>query len=282
MIRTYFGLEREPFHPSHISLLPMQEEILATLRVHCQQGGLCVLLGQPGTGKSVLKQTLLTHHPKRMITPVVNRTLHTYHNTLRILCEAFQIDYEGGNHKCEGQLIDEAHRLNRQGKMLAPVIDDAHYLPIEALRKIRLLLEDFPKNHNLILLGQGAFNTTLQLRVNDDIRTRITYSATLQRLAPDAVTAFIRSQLDQVGLPHSTFTEAALNLIVRSSEGTLRAVKNLCVGAMIEAVRGRTKTIDTAQVNAVLLQPHWRHDQQGEPAEPIVIRADGTGVERRD
>lgn len=42
---------------------------------------------------------------------------HTYHSILRILCEAFQIDYEGGNHKCERQLIDEAHRLNRQGKI---------------------------------------------------------------------------------------------------------------------------------------------------------------------
>ena len=26
------------------------------------------------------------------LTPVVNPTLHTYHSTLRILCEAFQID----------------------------------------------------------------------------------------------------------------------------------------------------------------------------------------------
>ena len=37
--------------------------------------------------------------------------------------------------------------------MLAPIIDDAHYMPIECLRKLRLLLEDFPKNHNLILIA---------------------------------------------------------------------------------------------------------------------------------
>ncbi len=36
-----------------------------------------------------------------MITPVVSRTLHTYHNTLRILCEAFQIEFEGRDHRCE-------------------------------------------------------------------------------------------------------------------------------------------------------------------------------------
>ncbi|MCF7734374.1 MAG: hypothetical protein K9N23_22015 [Akkermansiaceae bacterium] len=34
----------------------------------------------------------------------------------------------------------------------------------------------------------------------------------------------------------------------------------LCVGALIEAVRDRTQTVDLKQVNAVLMQPHWRHN----------------------
>ena len=53
-------------------------------------------------------------------------------------------------------------------------------------------------------------------------------------------------------------------------EGTLRAVKNLCVGALIEAVRDQTKTVDLKQVNAVLMQPHWRHNTRDEPAQPLV------------
>jgi len=38
--------------------------------------------------------------------------------------------------------------------MLVTIIDDAHLMSMENLRKLRLLLEDFPKNHNLILIGQ--------------------------------------------------------------------------------------------------------------------------------
>jgi type II secretory pathway predicted ATPase ExeA len=95
MIRSHFGLQCNPFDPEALTLLAHQQEIFDILRIHAQQGGLCLVLGEPGTGKSVLKQTLLTHDPKRMITSVVNRTLHTYHNTLRILCEAFQIEFEG-------------------------------------------------------------------------------------------------------------------------------------------------------------------------------------------
>ena len=64
-----------------------------------------------------------------MITPVVNRTLHTYHNTLRILCEAFQIEFEGRDHHCERLLVQQAFSVHRAGKMLVPIIDDAHLMP---------------------------------------------------------------------------------------------------------------------------------------------------------
>ncbi len=264
MIRSYFGAHENPFARDVRQLLPRQQEVFETLRVHCQQGGLCVIVGEPGTGKSVIKQALRQHDPKRMLTPVVNRTLHTYHSTLRILCEAFQIDTEGLDFSCERRLIEEAQRINHAGKMLVPIIDDAHLMSIDALRRLRLLFEDFPKNHNLVLIAQPSLLTKLSLSVNDDIKSRVTYSVLLQKLAPDDIQRFILDELDQIALAHSTFTDDALSLIVRSSDGVLRAARNLCVGSLLEAVRDRTKVVDLKQVNRVLLQPHWR--SQNEPS----------------
>ncbi len=77
-----------------------------------------------------------------------------------------QLESAGNAHKCEARLIAEARNLNTKGKLIIPIIDDAHILPVEDLHKLRLLLEDFPKNHNFILLGQPSLNTTLQLRLN--------------------------------------------------------------------------------------------------------------------
>lgn len=262
MIRSHFGLDQNPFSRDGVTLLPLQQEIFDTLRVHCQQGGLCVIVGEPGTGKSVVKQALCRHDPKRMLTPVVNRTLHTYHSTLRILCQAFQIDTEGYSDRCEHRLIEEAQRVNHLGKMLVPIIDDAHLLPIEALRRLRLLFEDFPKNHNLVLFAQPGIFSKLSLSVNDDIKSRVTYSALVPKLGPDGTIAFILAELDRVALAHNTFTEDALALIVRSSEGVLRAARNLCVASLLEAVRDRTRSVDLKQVNRVLLQPHWRHHRE--------------------
>ena len=261
MIRSHFGLEQNPFLLDKITLLPHQAIVLETLRVHCQQGGLCVVIGEPGTGKSVVKQALVQHDPKRLITPVVNRTLHTYHSVLRILCEAFQIDVDGRDFACERRLIEEAQKINHAGKMLAPIIDDAHLIDVRDLRRLRLLFEDFPKNHNLVLIAQPELLTKLALSPNEDIQSRVTYSVLIPKLAPDDITAFVRAELDRAGMAHSAFTDDALALVVRASEGVLRRVRNICLGALIEAVRDRTKTVDLKQINRVLLQPHWREQR---------------------
>jgi len=260
MIRSYFGLSKTPFATDDVELLAQQRQILDVLKVHCQQGGLCLILGSPGTGKSTIKDALRTCEPKRLIAPVVGRTMHAYNQTLLLLCEAFGIEPGLGAVRCEKRLIEEAFRLNRQGKMIAPIIDDAHLLQVPCLRKLRLLFEEFPKNHNLILIGQCELLAAINLNVNEDIRSRVTYSVLLEPLAPDDMERLILGQLDRCGLGHHTFSQEALDLILRSSEGILRKTRNLCLGSLIQAVLDQTKTVGLKQVNQVLIQPHWRKE----------------------
>jgi MSHA biogenesis protein MshM len=271
MIKSHFGLRTTPFAiQDDAPLLEHQQRHFDILKVHSQQGGFCLILGEPGTGKTVLKNAIIRYDPKQWITPVINRSLHTWPNLLRLLCQVLELDTSGNDTRCENRLIADARAQNARGKTLITIIDDAHLLPIEALHKLRLLLEDFPKNHNLILIGQPSLNTTLQLRGQLDLKSRVTYSAKLDTLSPATLTDYIKQQLDLAGLPHTSFTEDAIQLILRSSEGTLRAVKNLCIGSLIEAVRDQSRTVDLKQVNAVLMQPHWRHNNRDEPVQPLI------------
>jgi len=261
MIRSHFGLQRAPFDDPNPELLAHQQSVFDTLKVHAQQGGLCLVMGEPGTGKSVIKDAIMRHDPKRMITPSISRTLHTYSNTLAILCDAFAIDESGRDAKREKRLIEAAWKLNAEAKMLVPIIDDAHLLDMHCLRKLRLLFEDFPKSHNLVLIAQPVLLDHLRLGVNEDIRGRVTFSTILPRLAQDDLRAFILAQFDRVRLAHNTFAQEALDLVVRSSEGVLRAARNLCISALIETVRDRKQTVGLDQVNRALMQPHWRKDR---------------------
>jgi type II secretory pathway predicted ATPase ExeA len=260
MIRAFWGLTQNPFDLRELKLLPPQQEIHDTLKVHCQQGGLCLVLGVPGTGKSVLKQSLQRLPENQHLVASVGRTLHTYTNTVKILCEAFRVEFESSAFKCERRLVEQAFSLNHAGKCLTTILDDAHLMDLANLRKLRLLFEDFPKNHNLVLIGRPNLLAALDLAVNQDIKSRVTYSVITKRLSADAMRDFLLRELDRVGLGHNTFTQAAIELIVRSADGVLRQARNLCVGCMIEAVRSASKIIDIDNVNRVLLQPHWQKE----------------------
>lgn len=260
MIRSFYGLTQNPFDTRELELLPQQREIHDTLKVHCQQGGLCLVLGVPGTGKSVIKQALQRLPDNQHLVATVARTLHTYTNTVKILCEAFRVEFESNAFKCERRLIEQAFGLNHAGKSLTTILDDAHLMDLANLRKLRLLFEDFPKNHNLILLGRPSLLAALDLGVNHDIKSRVTYSVITKRLCADDMRAFLLRELDRAGLGHNTVTQPAIDLIVRSADGVLRKARNLCMGCLIEAVRAATKTIDVGNVNRVLLQPHWQKE----------------------
>jgi type II secretory pathway predicted ATPase ExeA len=261
MIRSHFGLTANPFDSAVTELLPHQQAVFDVLCVHARQGGLCLLMGEPGTGKSVLKQALRDHDPKKLITPVLNRTLHTYSSSLQILCEAFGVEAKARDTYREKALIEVAFKLNTEGKLLMPIIDDAHLMELEGLRKLRLLFEDFPRNHCLLLVAQPPMLDKLRLLVNQDIRSRITYSHVMKPLLAEELKAYIFRELDRVQLGHNCFSEEAMELILRSSEGLLRRCRNLCVSAMLEAVRDSVKCIDLDQVNRVLMQPHWRSER---------------------
>ena len=210
--------------------------------------------------KSVIKQSLQRLPENQHLVATVGRTLHTYTNTVKILCDAFRIEFQHSAFACERKLIEQAFSLNRAGKSLTTILDDAHLMDLANLRKLRLLFEDFPKNHNLILIGRPNLLAALDLGVNQDIKSRVTYSVITKRLGPDGLRDFIRRELDRAGLGHNTFTAPAIDLIVRSADGVLRQARNLCVGCMIEAVRSANKTIDIDNVNRVLLQPHWQKE----------------------
>jgi type II secretory pathway predicted ATPase ExeA len=63
---------------------------------------------------------------------------------------------------------------------------------------------------NLALIGQPPLRQSLALSIQEEIRSRVTDSVVLPRLAPEAIEQFILGQLDRAGLGHHTFTPEAL------------------------------------------------------------------------
>lgn len=261
MIKATLGLTQEPFHRADAPLLPQQQRIAEILHIHAQHGGFAVVLGAPGVGKTVLREHLEQRAERGdCVVASLTRTLHTYTHLLGQLAATLKLDAKQS--QLEAQLIHTAYGHVRDGKTLYTVIDEAHLLDMTALRKLRLLFERFPRKHLLVLLGQPELLHHLTLLPNADIKTRITYSATLLPLTDEHLREWISAELAAVRLGANTFDDAALELILRNAMGNLRLTRHLCHGSLIEACRDSKRQVSISHVNDVLIQPHWRSHEQ--------------------
>jgi len=261
MIKSIHAVTKEPFNRTELTLLSQQKQIVEIIKIHAQQGGFSVVIGEPGVGKTILKEHIESLDKERDITVVsCSRTLHTYSNILKQLAESFKIDVPAKD--IERELIACAFNHIKERKTLYILIDEAHLLDMNVLRKLRLLFERFPKKHNLVLFGQRDLLHYLSLNVNQDLKSRITYSANIKRQNDEDMERYIVKELESVRMGLNTFNEGAIELIIRSAQGNLRLCRNLCYGSLIDAAREAQKIVTIAHVNAVLIQPHWRSHEE--------------------
>ncbi len=261
MIKSVHALTKEPFSRVGFTLLRQQKEIFDIIKIHSQQGGFSVIIGEPGVGKSVLREHIESLEKERDITVVsCSRTLHTYWQILIQLAESFKIEVP--EKSLEKELIACAFNHIKERKTLYSLIDEAHLLDMHVLRKLRILFEQFPKKHNLVLFGQRDLLHYLSLNVNNDIKSRITYSANIKRQNDDDMERYIVKELEAVRMGINTFNEGAMELIIRSAQGNLRLCRNLCYASLIDAARAAQKIVTIAHVNSVLIQPHWRSHEE--------------------
>lgn len=93
MIKAIWGITHEPFKRELPTLLSQQKHILDIIKIHAQQGGFSIVVGQPGVGKTILREHIEQWDKNREITVVsCSRTLHTYNHVLWQLAESFKLD----------------------------------------------------------------------------------------------------------------------------------------------------------------------------------------------
>lgn len=100
------------------------------------------------------------------------------------------------------------------------------------------------------------------MKINEDIKSRITYSETILPLNDESLEQYIAAELEAVRLGINTYDPAAIELIIRSARGNIRLCRNLCYSSLVQACTDNKRAVSIRHVNNVLIQPHWRsHDE---------------------
>ena len=263
MYERFYGLQERPFdlvpNPRFLFLTARQREALSNLRYGLTTPrGLTLLLGEAGTGKTTLMQTILGELENPQIEHVLlsNPTL-TRAEFYEYLAAGIGLSAAAGESKTQFLFELRRHLLKRHeaGQLSAILFDEAQSLPYELLEEVRLLSNietSTVKLLNVVLAGQPELADRLNEPGLRQLKQRISLRCELTVFDFQETAAYIAGRLRIAGGdPAKVFTREAVLAIHEASGGVPRVVNVLCDNALIGGFAAQTKPIVKAIVDEV-------------------------------
>ena len=246
MYEQHFGLTQRPFSiapdPRFLYMSPQHREALAHLLYGVGEGGGFVqLTGEVGTGKTTICRCLLEQLPEDVDIALILNPRVTALELVASLCDELHIKYAKDTTSIKA-LTDVLNACllesHARGRRTVLMIDEAQSLSAEALEQVRLftnLETTREKLLQIILVGQPELRVLL---ARDDLRQlsqRITARYHLEPISRDETAEYIRHRLQICGSNDPVFSDQAVDLVHKLSEGVPRLINVLCDRAMLGA-----------------------------------------------
>lgn len=207
-------------------------------------GGISLLAGRNGSGKTLLAQCLLerlAHHDVR-----VARVLHSQVTPVELLqsvCDRLRVPMDGVDRDSGRDMINALSTflmdIYAQGQRVLLVVDEAQNLSDESLEQLRLLTNLQTPAHQLmhiLMLSTPTLRERLRSTTLKPLAQRITGWHELSALSAEACETYVGHRLEAAGVTQMPFTRLALRDLYRFSHGVPRLVNLLAERAMEMAV----------------------------------------------
>jgi len=249
----HFGLIAPPFQgiPDRrfIWLGEKQLETLAHLKVGIEEGkGVLLLLGDEGSGKSVLLGCLLQIVAGEIATAILREARISVDRFFNFLAAEFKID-QGISTKGDFLIHFRAFLLaaySRGGKVLL-VVEDAQNQDDEILEQIRLLSNMEEKGEKLLsvlLVGNSELKERLMEHRHRALLQRAAVRCRIDPFSTKETDAYIRHRMMVAGCFIRIFTPEAVEAIRQFSGGIAKSIDLICDHAMMRGYVEKRRTID--------------------------------------
>ena len=263
MILIHSDPREHPFgvtpDPRYLYASAAHKEALASILYAIESGlGFVTLIAKPGMGKTTLLFEVLRRIEKTTKTVFLFQTISTPDDLLRaLLIDAGVNDVKGSLAEMQAQLNEVLVAQSAAGKRLVVAIDEAQNLSESVLEAVRMLSNfETPRRKliQIILSGQPQLEKTLASPQMLQLRQRISIFAHLEPLSEQEIRTYIRHRLEIFGNPaiEEVFSEPALALIARHSEGIPRNINNICFNALSLGCAIQSRTVDSKVIEEVL------------------------------
>jgi general secretion pathway protein A len=270
------GLTAEPFStspdPAFFYLSKGHKAALYRLRIALGlKRGMCVVVGDVGTGKTTLSRKLsqvLREEPDTALYMILNPYFKSQKQFLTRLASIFHVDVSP-KHDSGLDCIEAIEQfLFKKGveerKTVVLLIDEAQLLPDYVLEILRILLNYETNEYKilqLILLGQLELVPRISRLAN--FWDRIALKCMLKPLDLAETREMIEFRLRQAGAPdHLFFSGAAIEAIHANTQGYPRRLSLLCHNSLEALVMQDRKVVDEQLVRDLIARDLRRVEEE--------------------
>ncbi len=239
MYLYHFGLTELPFtltpNTSFFLALEPHNEALAVLMTALKTGeGFIKVIGEVGTGKTLLCRKLLNEIPEHFVTAYIPNPYLNPDELRRAVAielgvkQAQRMSVQLLTQRIQNRLLE----LHAKGHSVVLILDEAQALPEESLEALRLftnLETETRKLLQVVLFAQPELDQRLAQTEFRQLRQRITFSYQLRAMKAEEVQQYIQHRLQIAGYKGAALFSASLcKKITKASQGIPRLVNILC------------------------------------------------------
>ena len=275
MYTKYYGLARKPFaltpDPAVVFMSETHQEGLAILKYGIlSKKCFLVLTADVGSGKTTLLQALVNSLEQDVHLCLLNNPILQRDEFFSYIAKKLGLHWDGNKAMFLiefGNLLKECYSKDERVLL---IFDEAHVLPVDLLEEIRLLSNLEEKEQDVLsifLVGQPELNE----RMNDDrllpLRQRIGIRFHLHRFTLDETRQYILFRLRHAGARHlNIFSEEAIAVIHRVSQGTPRLINIICDHALLTGFAENTPVIGAELIEESVDDLHFPGEDNTLPA----------------
>ncbi len=255
----FFGLKEDPFKitPDYRYYYPSKSHRIADnlLRYVVKHGeGFCVIVGEPGTGKTTVIRKFISSLSDDIIYALILTPKLKPEEFLKVVLDDLGVHIEADSkHDLLKKFREFLENKVSEGKKVLIIVDEAQNLPEETLEELRLLSNLETANEKLvqiILLGQPELDQKLKLPQLRQLNQRITNKIRLMPLTEDETFRYIYHRLAVAGKGNIRFKDSAIRKIFKYSKGIPRIINILASRALMSAFMTGSFVIKPENVEA--------------------------------
>lgn len=259
----FFKLTEQPFSTAPDSRFffdskPHKEALLKILHATETMKGLVIIIGDIGTGKTLLARRALEEMEKQE--QFVESLLVMVHSEitpewlLKRIAQQIGIDKPASKkEELLPQFYNKLMEINEIGKKAVIVIDEANMLKTkEIFEEFRGLLNiEVPGRKLLTIILIGMPDLEEYIGLDPAFQQRIAIKHYLKKLDKEETYSYITHRMKIAGAQRDIFSDMALEAIYSYTSGTPRLINIICDNALLEAFLLKRDKIDLSIIESV-------------------------------